>query len=92
MSDSCGGAIEDSDDSRDRNQPYAPQMVNSDKKNVITNIQIPNMIGEESKSNNQRFIDNEEDIQSPDLRLQYQPKKLSTHSPSFNQQHTSGMA
>ena len=68
MSDSCGGAIEDSDDSRDRMQPYNPQMVNSDKKNVITNIHIPTMI-EESKSNTQRFLDNEEEALSPDLRI-----------------------
>jgi hypothetical protein len=40
MSDSCGGAIEDSDDSRDRVQSYAPYMAKSDKKNIITNINI----------------------------------------------------
>ena len=38
MSDSCGGAIEDSDDSRDGNRPYVPQLAKDAKKDIITNI------------------------------------------------------
>ena len=40
MSDSCGGAIEDSDDSRDRVQPYAPLVEDASTQRVTEGIYL----------------------------------------------------